>query len=130
MIQTYGRSQHGTRVIEGVSFGHRKTTTFVGVLRVTGLTAPLTVDGPTVNGCIFLAWVWQHLVPMLVPGDIVVMDHLSSHQVKGVRKAIESVVAEVRYLPPYSPYLNPIELAFSKLTKLLRDGTERTVDAP
>ena len=76
-------------MIEGVSFGRRETITFVGALRVTDFAAPLTVDGLTVdgpfNGCIFLAWVWQHLVPTLAPGDIVVMDHLSSHKVKGVR---------------------------------------------
>ena len=83
-------------MIEGVSFGRRETITFVGALRVT---APLTVDGPTVdgpiNGCIFLAWVRQHLVPTLAPGDIVVIDHPSSHQAKGVREAIESVVDEI-----------------------------------
>jgi len=92
-------------VIDGVSFGRRETTTFVGALRVTGFTAPLTVDGP-INGCIFLAWVRQHLVPTLAPGDIVVMDHLSSHKVKGVREAIESVGTEVRYLPTCSPNMN------------------------
>ena len=128
MTRTYGRSQRGTRVIEGVPFGRWETTTFVGALRATGFTAPLTVDGP-INGRIFLAWVQQHLVPTLTPGDIVVMDNLSSHKVQGVREAIQSAGAEVRYLPPYSPDLNPIELAFSKLKKLLRDGAERTVDA-
>ena len=91
-------------MIEGVPFAHRETTTFVGALRVTGFTAPLTidvltidvltVDGP-INGCIFLAWVRQHLVPTLAPGDIVVIDHPSSHQAKGVREAIESVVDEI-----------------------------------
>jgi transposase len=133
MTRTYGRYQCRTRVIDGVSFGRRETTTFVGALRVTGVSAPLTVDGLTVdgpiNGCIFLAWVRQHLVPTLALGDIVVMDYLSSHKVKGVREAIESVGPEVRYLPPYSPNLNPLKLASSKLKKLLRDGTERTVDA-
>ena len=79
-------------MIDGVSFGRRETTTFVGALRVTGFTAPLTidvltVDGP-INGCIFLAWVRKHLVPTLAPGDIVAVDHLSSHKVKGVREAI------------------------------------------
>ena len=120
-------------MIDGVSFGRRETTTFVGALRVTGFTAPLTVDGLTVdgpiNGCIFLAWLRQHLVPPLAPGDTVVLDQLSSHKVKGVREAIESVGTEVRYLPSYSPDLNLIELVFSKLKKLLRDGVERTVDA-
>ena len=128
MTRTYGRSQRGTRVVEGVPFGRWQTTTFVGALRSTGFVAPLTVDGP-INGQIFLAWVRQHLVPTLQAGDVVVMDNLSSHKVKGVREAIESVGAEVRYLPPYSPDLNPIELAFSKLKKLLRDGAERTVES-
>ncbi len=86
-------------MIEGVPFAHRETTTFVGALRVTSFTTPvtidvLTVDGP-INGCIFLAWVRQHLVPTLAPGDIVVIDHPSSHQAKGVREAIESVVDEI-----------------------------------
>ena len=102
-------------MIDGVSFGRRETTTFVGALRVTDFTAPLTVDGLTVdgltvdgpfNGCIFLAWVRQHLVLTLAHGDIVVMDHLSSHKVKGVREAIESVGTEVRYLPTCSPNMN------------------------
>ena len=128
MTRTYGRSQRGTRVVEGVPFGRWQTTTLVGALRSTGFTAPLTVDGP-INGQIFLAWVRQHLVSTLQSGDVVVLDNLSSHKVKGVREAIESVGAEVRYLPPYSPDLNPIELAFSKLKKLLRDGAERTVNA-
>jgi transposase len=70
--------------------------------------------------------VQQHLVPTLVPGDIVVMDNLSSHKVPGIRQAIQAAGAELRYLPPYSPDLNPIELAFSKFKKLLRDGAERT----
>jgi hypothetical protein len=73
-----------------------------------------------------VAWVEQHLAPELRRGDIVVMDNLSSHKVKGVAEAIESVGAEVRYLPPYSPDLNPIELAFSKFKRLLRDGMRRT----
>jgi len=84
-------------VIEGVSFGRRETRTFVEALHVTRFTAPLTVDGPTVdgptvdglfNGCIFLTWVWKHFVPTLAPGDIVAVDHLSSHKVKGVWEAI------------------------------------------
>ena len=99
----------------------------IGALRSEGFVAPLTVDGP-VNGPLFLSWVQQHLAPTLQPGDIVVMDNLSSHKVAGVRKAIEAASAELRYLPPYSPDLNPIELAFSKLKKLLRDGAQRTVD--
>ena len=107
--------------------GRWQTTTFLGALRATGFVAPLTVDG-AINGPMFRAWVEPHLAPTLQHGDIVVMDNLSSHKVTGVREAIEAVGAELRYLPPYSPDLNPIELAFSKLKKLLRDGAERTVD--
>ncbi len=127
MTRTYGRSPCGTRVVERVPAGRWETTTFLGALRVQGFVAPLTVDGP-INGPLFLAWVEQHLVPTLSPGDVVIMDNLSSHKVAGVREAIESVGAALRYLPPYSPGLNPIELAFAKLKKLLRDGAERTVD--
>jgi transposase len=127
MTRTYGRSTIGTRLVEKTPFGRWQTTTFMGALRAGGFVAPLTIDGP-VNGPLFLAWVEQHLAPVLRSGDIVVMDNLSSHKVKGVREAIEAVGAQLRYLPPYSPDLNPIELAFSKFKKLLRDGAERTVD--
>jgi transposase len=109
------------------SYGRWQTTTFLGALRSTGFVAPLCVEG-AINGRIFLAWVEQHLVKALRPGDVVVLDNLSSHKVKGVVEAIAAVGAEVRYLPPYSPDLNPIELAFSKFKKLLRDGARRTVE--
>ena len=128
MTRRYGRSPEGTRLVEKTPCARWKTTTFVGALRATGFVAPLTVDG-AINGATFLAWVEQHLAPTLRPGDIVVMDNLSSHKVAGVREAIEAVGAEARYLPPYSPDLNPIELAFSKFKKLLRDGGERDADA-
>jgi transposase len=127
MTRRYGRSPLGTRLIEKTPCGRWETTTFLGALRAEGFIAPLTVEG-AINGPLFRAWVEQHLAPALKPGDIVVMDNLSSHKVAGVREAIEAVGAELRYLPPYSPDLNPIELAFSKLKKLLRDGAERTVD--
>lgn len=104
-----------------------QTTTFLGALRVSRFIAPLTIDGP-ITGPLFRGWVEQHLAPVLQCGGIVVMDNLSSQKVAGVREAIEAVGAELRYLPPYSPDLNPIELAFSRLKKLLRDGAERTVD--
>jgi len=127
MTRTYGRSPQGSRLIAHVPYGRWETTTFLGAMRSTGFVAPLCVDG-AINGPVFKAWVEQHLVPTLRSGDIVVMDNLSSHKVKGVVAAIEAVGAEVRYLPPYSPDLNPIELAFSKFKKLLRDGAERTND--
>jgi transposase len=127
MTRTYGRSQSGGRLIAQVPHGRWETTTFVGAMRPTGFIAPLCVDG-AINGRVFRAWVEQHLIKALRPGDIVVMDNLSSHKIAGVMEAIESVGAEVRYLPPYSPDLNPIELAFSKFKKLLRDGAERTTE--
>ena len=127
MTRTNGRAPMGTRVVEKIPAGRWQTTTFMGALRVTGFVAPLTIAGP-LNGPLFLAWVEQHLAPTLSPGDCVVMDNLSSHKVAGVSSAIEARGARLIYLPPYSPDLNPIELAFAKLKKLLRDGAARTVD--
>lgn len=111
-----------------VPHGHWHTTTFLCGLRTTGLVAPLVLDG-AINGAVFLAYVEQFLAPTLSPGDVVVLDNLSSHKVAGVREAIEARGATLLYLPPYSPDLNPIELAFSKLKGLLRDAAERTVEA-
>ena len=127
MTRRYGRALHGRRLIAKVPHGHWKTTTFVGALRATGMTAPLVVDGP-MNGDTFLAYVQQHLTPTLRKGDVVIMDNLSSHKRQGVREAIESAGAELFYLPPYSPDLNPIELAFSKLKSMLCTAATRTVD--
>jgi transposase len=128
MTRINGRAPKGRRLIARVPHGHWKTTTFIGALRADGLTAPMVVDG-AVNGEIFLAYVAQVLVPTLHPGDIVVMDNLSSHKIAGVREAIEAAGAELRYLPPYSPDLNPIEQAFAKLKALLRTAAKRTVEA-
>jgi transposase len=127
MSRRQGRALRGTRVISKIPHGHWKTTTFVGALRVTGVTAPLVVDG-AMNGRVFLAYVEQQLVPTLHPGDTVIMDNLAAHKVAGVRAAIESVGARLVYLPPYSPDFNPIELAFAKLKQLLRSAAERVVD--
>ncbi len=127
MTRTYGRCLEGTRLIPKVPCSRWSTTTFLRAMRSSGFIAPLCVEG-AINGQVFKAWVEQHLVRELKPGDIVVMDNLSSHKVAGVVEAIEAVGATVRYLPPYSPDFNPIELAFSKFKKLLRDGAERTTD--
>ena len=126
MVRRYGWGPKSARVISDVPHGHWKTTTFVGALRTTGITAPLVVDGP-MNGEVFLAYVGQQLIHMLKPGDIVIMDNLSSHKCAGVKEAIESMGANLLYFPPYSPGLNPIELAFSKFKTLLRKSAERTV---
>ena len=127
LARNYGRSRRGVRLLAKVPYGHWKTTTFVAALRHDRLTAPVVVDG-AMNGAVFRAYIEQQLVPTLRAGDIVVMDNLAAHKVAGVRQAIEAVGAEVVYLPPYSPDLNPIELVFSKLKWLLRSAGQRTVD--
>jgi len=126
MIRRYGRCATSQRLVDKAPHGHWKTTTFLAALRHDGLTAPLVVDG-AINGKIFLAYVRQHLVPTLRPGDIVILDNLSAHKVAGVREAIEGVGAHVAYLPPYSPDLNPIEQVFAKLRWLLQSAAERTI---
>lgn len=103
------------------------TTTFVAGMRNDGLIAPLVIDGP-LNGDIFKAYVEQALAPSLKPGDIVVMDNLPAHKITAAREAIEAVGAHLLFLPPYSPDLNPIELAFAKLKAGLRKHTPRTQD--
>ncbi len=128
MSPTRGRAPRGERLVCALPHGHWHTTTFLCGLRSTGLVAPLVLDG-AINGAAFLAYVEQFLAPTLSRGDVVVLDNLSSHKVSGVREAIEARGATLLYLPPYSPDLNPIELAFSKLKRLLRDAAERTVEA-
>jgi transposase len=128
MTPRYGRCEKGERLIAHAPFGHWKTTTFIGALRHDGLTAPCVFDGP-INGERFRAYVEQILVPTLKPGDIVVMDNLSSHKVAGVRQAIEAAGAERRLLPPYSPDMDPIEQVFAKLKSILRRAAKRTVEA-
>ena len=103
------------------------TTTLTAGLRAGSITAPMLLDGPMDREA-FLAYVEQVLVPDLSPGEIVIMDNLPAHKVAGVRHAIEAAGAELRYLPPYSPDLNPIEMAFSKLKSILRAAASRTVD--
>jgi transposase len=127
MARSHGRAPRGERLRMGVPFGHWKTTTLVAGLRLSGIVAPMVLDGP-INQRTFEAYVEQILVPELKPGDIVIMDNLSSHKSPAVRTAIEAAGAELRFLPPYSPDFNPIEKAFAKLKALLRKAAERTVD--
>ena len=111
-----------------VPHGHWKTTTFVGALRLTGMTAPMVLDR-AMTGAWFLAYAEQVLGPTLKPGDIVIMDNLPAHKSAAVRRVIEATGAELRLLPPYSPDFNPIENAFAKLKALLRKAAARTVTA-
>ncbi len=127
MARLYGRARRGERCRSSIPHGHWKTTTFTGALRLSGLTAPMVLDGP-MNGDAFQAYVEQVLVPTLRPGDIVVMDNLAPHKKGAVGQAIRAAGAELRYLPPYSPDLNPIENAFAKLKAALRKAAARTLD--
>lgn len=128
MTRLRGRARRGRRVIGRVPWGHWKTMTFVTGLRRDGITAPFVIDR-AMTGAIFVEYVRQCLVPTLKPGDIVVMDNLSAHKRDEVRELIEAAKAELHYLPPYSPDLNPIEQAFSKLKARLRTAQERSLDA-
>lgn len=127
MVRRYGRSPRGLRVKGYAPNGHWKTTTFVAGLTRGGIIAPLVVDAP-MNRAIFTQYVRQFLAPELGPGDIVVMDNLSSHKGLDVEAAIASRGARLLFLPPYSPDLNPIEMVFAKLKTLLRTAAERTPD--
>jgi transposase len=128
MTRLRGRSRKGERLVAKVPHGHWKTTTLIAALDRSGMRCSTTVDA-AVNRDVFEAFVEQVLLPTLSAGDIVVMDNLSSHKGVGVKKLIESAGATVLYLPPYSPDLNPIEPAFSKLKQLMRSAAHRTMQA-
>ena len=127
MARLRGRSPKGERCRGAVPHGHWRTTTLTVGMRLSGMTAPMTLDG-AMNGAAFLVYVEQFLAPTLKSGDIVIMDNLPAHKSKAARRAIEAVGAELWLLPPYSPDLNPIEMAFAKLKALLRAAAARTVD--
>jgi transposase len=127
MVRRYGWGPRNERLVDAAPHGHWKTTTFLAGLRSTGIVAPLVLDGP-MTGEAFRAYVEQFLVPVLSPGDVVVLDNLAAHKVAGVREAITAAGASTLYLPPYSPDLNPIEQLFSKLKALLRKAAARTRD--
>lgn len=126
MARMRGRAPRGERCVASIPHGHWKTTTFTAGLRLGGMVAPMVLDG-AMDGDAFRAYVEQVLVPELTKGDIVIMDNLPAHKVKGVRQTIELAGAELIYLPPYSPDFNPIEMAFSKLKALLRKTAARTI---
>jgi transposase len=128
MVRLHGRCSKGKRLVCKTPWGHWKTTTIIAGLRRNGLVAPFVLDGP-MNGAAFLVYIEKILAPSLAAGDIVVMDNLPAHKVAGVRERIEATGARLLYLPPYSPDLNPIEMAFAKLKTLLRKAAERTIPA-
>jgi transposase len=126
MVRLRGRAPRGERLLAYAPHGAWKTVTFVGALRRRGMTAPFVIEG-AMNGALFLVYVKQCLVPTLRRGDIVLMDHLPVHKVSGVEEAIAATGATLIHLPKYSPDLNPIELAFSKLKAHLRKAAEHTM---
>lgn len=128
MTRLRGRALRGHRLRAKVPYGHWKTTTLIGALDHDGIRCSMTVDG-AINADVFEAFVEQVLLPTLRGGELVVMDNLSSHKSCRVRELIEGVGAELLYLPPYSPDLNPIELAFSKIKQKLRTQACRTIDS-
>lgn len=128
MTRLRGRAPRGDRLIAKVPHGHWQTTTLAAALDQRGVRCAMTLDG-AINRAAFEAFVRQVLMPTLAAGDVVVMDNLSSHKGPRVREMIESAGATLLYLPPYSPDLNPIELAFAKLKQLLRSAAHRTMDA-
>ena len=127
LLRRYGRSLRGVRLRDHTPCGHWETHTIVAALRPDGMTAPAVFDGPIDNDC-FRAYVEQVLAPTLRPGDVVVLDNLAVHKQPEVRAAIEAAGAQIRFLPPYSPDFNPIEMAFAKLKAFLRAARPRTFD--
>jgi len=128
MTRLRGRAPRGQRLVEAVPHGHWKTTTLVAALDAQGVRCSMVLDG-AVNRLAFEAFVADVLVPHLRPGDVVVLDNLSSHKGPQVAALIRAAGADVLYLPPYSPDFNPIELAFSKIKQALRSLANRTVAA-
>ena len=127
MARLRGRAMRGQRCRAPIPHGHWKTTTFTGALRLSGMTAPMLLDGP-MDREMFQAYVEQVLIPTLVRGDIVVMDNLPAHRPAAVAQAIKAAGATLLYLPPYSPDFNPIENAFAQLKAFLRKTAARSVD--
>lgn len=127
LLRRYGRSPRGHRLRDHTPCGHWQTHTVVAALRLDGLTAAAVFDGPIDNAS-FLAYVEQILVPTLRPGDVVVLDNLAVHKQPEVCAAIERAGARLRFLPPYSPDFNPIELAFAKLKAFMRAARPRNFD--
>lgn len=127
MARLYGRCPRGQRCIGTIPHGHWQTSTFIAALRLEGLAAPFLIEG-AVNTEVFTAYLQQVLCPELREGDIVILDNLSTHKTASVATLISARGASVRYLPPYSPDLNPIELAFAKLKAHLRQAAARTLN--
>jgi transposase len=126
LARLYGRSTRGERCVSAVPHGHWRSTSFIAALRVDRLSAPFVIEG-AVNAGVFTAYLENVLGPELAENDLVILDNLATHKIGAVKTLIEARGASVRYLPPYSPDLNPIEQAFAKLKAHLREKAARTL---
>jgi transposase len=127
MTRLRGRALGGQRLLARIPHGHYQTSTLISGLRLEGPCAPWLFGGP-MNGEMFVAWVRQGLAPTLRPGELVILDNLSTHKIRGVRETLEAAGARLLYLPPYSPDFNPIEPMWSKIKQVLRSYAPRTED--
>lgn len=125
MTRLYGRASRGTRVIDSVPQNYGENITMLATLSLSGINAPMTING-AVDGAVFKVYIEQVLAPSLQAGDVVIMDNLPAHKVKGIEQAIQARGAQLIYLPPYSPDLNPIEKCWSKIKTYLRRAKART----
>jgi transposase len=128
MTRVRGRARRGERLQAKAPFGHWNTQTFIAALRHDGLTAPWIIDRP-MNRVTFEIWVETQLAPTLQSGDVVILDNLSSHKSQKANDILRQRGAWFLFLPPYSPDLNPIEMAFAKLKAHLRRIGARTIEA-
>lgn len=127
MAREYGRGPRGERVHDAKPVNYGLNMTIIGALTLDGLNAVMTIPAAT-SGLVFKTYVEKVLGPTLRAGQVVIMDNLSAHKVLGIKEAIESFGARLVYLPPYSPDLNPIEKAWSKLKDFLRSVGARRLD--
>lgn len=125
MTRLRGRALGGQRLLARIPLGRYQTSTLISGLRLDGPCAPWLFEGP-MNGEMFLAWVQQGLAPTLRPGDVVILDNLATHKIRGVGQALEAVGSRLLYLPPYSPDFNPIEPMWSKIKQILRSQAPRS----
>jgi transposase len=127
LARHYGRCPLGQRCLSAIPHGHWQSSTFIAALRHDRIDAPFLIEGP-VDAEVFTAYLEQVLCPQLRAGDTLILDNLSTHKIQNVSRLLSAQGVGVRYLPPYSPDLNPIELAFAKLKAHLRQAAARTLD--
>ena len=126
LARNYGRSPMGRRCTSAIPHGHWQSSTFIAALRHESVQAPFLIEGP-VDAEVFTAYLQQVLCPQLREGDMLILDNLSTHKIQNVSQLVSARGVGIRYLPPYSPDLNPIELAFAKLKAHLRQAAARTL---